>query len=69
MIERDAMIELTREELIARLDREARQRRGLSARELLRAYRAAQLDQPGEVADLLALAGLLPDDDPLLVAS
>jgi hypothetical protein len=38
----------------------------MSARELLRKYRAGTLDEPGEVADLLALANLLAEDDPLL---
>jgi hypothetical protein len=32
---------------------------------MLRAYRAGRLDDPGRVADLLVLADLLPDDDPL----
>lgn len=61
------VLELTRDEVVARLEREARRRTGLSAGELLAAYRRGQLEDPGRVADLLVLAGLLPDDDPLLV--
>lgn len=69
MIEQDGTIELSREELIDQLDREAMRRRGVSARELLLAYKAGRLDDPGEVADLLALADLLPEDDPLFAAT
>lgn len=65
MIERDSIVELTRDELASRLEEESLRRRGISARELLRAYRQGALADPGDVADLLALAGLLPEDDPL----
>lgn len=65
MIERDSIVELTRDELVGRLEEESLRRRGLPARELLRAYRQGELEEPGDVADLLALAGLLPQDDPL----
>jgi hypothetical protein len=61
-----AVIELTRDELVKLLDEEARQRGGMSARDMLRAYRSGQLDQTGEVADLLILGNLLPETDPLL---
>ena len=37
----------------------------MSAMELIQAYRDGNLEEPGEVADLLALAYLLPDGDPL----
>jgi hypothetical protein len=37
----------------------------MSAAEFIRAYRDGTLDEPGELADLLALAYLLPDEDPL----
>ena len=69
MTERDSIVELTREELVERLEQEALRRRGMSARDLLLAYRRGRLDDPGEVADLLALASLLPEDDPLLAAA
>lgn len=63
------VLELTREEIIRRIEEGARRRRGLSAHELLRRYRAGTLEEPGEVADLLALAHLLAEDDPLLAAA
>jgi len=69
MIEHDSTVELSREELIKRLEQEARRRRGVAARDLLRAYREGRLEEPGEVADLLALAGLLPEDDPIFASA
>ena len=60
--------ELTRKEIIDLIDEHARTRRGISGEELLRSWRAGTLEAPGEVADLLALAELLPEDDPLLAA-
>ena len=59
------VLELTREEILDRIERGAQRRRKMCARDLIRAYRAGQLDDPGGVADLLALANLLPDDDPI----
>lgn len=61
------LIELTREQIRERLERGAQKRRGMSARELLQAYMTGRLEDPGSVADLLVLADLLPEDDPLLV--
>ena len=60
-------VELTRDEIIRRLEVGARRRRGMSARDLVRTFRSGKLEEPCEVADLLALADLLRDDDPLLV--
>jgi hypothetical protein len=65
-METASILELSREEIVARIDQGAQRRRRMSARELLRKYRAGTLDEPGEVADLLALANLLAEDDPLL---
>jgi hypothetical protein len=56
---------LTRDEIVDMIDEHARKRRGYSARHLLRAYRTGRLDQPGEFGDLLCVAGLLDDDDPI----
>jgi hypothetical protein len=53
---------------LARLEEGARSRAGLSAKEMVKRYLAGRLDDPGRVADLLALARLLPEDDPLFVA-
>ena len=69
MLEKDSIIELTRDELVGRLEAEARRRRGMSAQQLLLAYREGRLEDPGEVADLLALASLLSEDDPLLATA
>jgi len=57
--------ELTRDEIVASIDECVRRRRGMSARELLSAYRAGTLDDPGDVADLIALSDLLDEDDPV----
>ncbi len=68
MLERSSVLELTRDRLVARIERGAKQRGLLySAEDLVRAYRAGRLEDPGAVADLMALAALLPDDDPLFV--
>ncbi len=65
MVETSTTTEWTREEIIAHLEEEAKRRRGVSASELVRAYVTGSLENPGEVADLLALAWLLPEKDPL----
>jgi hypothetical protein len=59
------VLELTRDEILKRLEDGARRRLGMSARDMLRAYRAGALADPGRVADLLGLADLLRDDDPI----
>lgn len=60
------VLELTRDQILERIERGARGRLGMSARELLCAYRRGRLDDPGAVADLLVLADLLASDDPVL---
>jgi len=62
------VLELTREQILARLEEGAGRRRRLSARDMLRLYRDGQLDEPCDVADLLALADLLPENDPVFAA-
>jgi len=69
MVKTPAGVEYTREEILERLEQEAKARRGMSAGELLRAYRAGRLEEPGEIADLLTLADLLTDDDPIFHAA
>ena len=59
------VLELTRGEILERVEVGARRRRGLSASEMLQRYRAGTLDEPCDVADLLALADLLPENDPV----
>jgi len=62
------VLQLTRSQLISRIERGAKQRGLLySAEDLIRAYRQGQLEDPSAVADLVGLAALLPDDDPLFV--
>jgi hypothetical protein len=58
-------IRLDRDQIVERIDRGARERRGMSGRDLLRAYDKGQLDDPGSVADLLVLADLLDPGDSL----
>ena len=60
---------LTRTEIVLRIEAGAQRRLKMTADELVRAYRGGQIKDPGQVADLLALAHLLPDDDPLFVAA
>lgn len=58
--------EMPRDEIVARLNDGARRRLGMSAREMLCAYRRGRLEDPGAVVDLLVLADLLAPDDPVL---
>ncbi len=62
-------VQLSRDEILRRLETGARSRRGMSAGELLARYRKGTLEDPCDVADLLALADLLRADDPLFVAA
>lgn len=63
------VLELTRDDILRRLERGAQRRRRLSAADLLRQYRSGTLEEPCDVADLLALADLLPDNDPVFSAA
>lgn len=63
------VVELTREDILKRLESGAQRRRALSATELIRQYRKGTLDDPCSIADLLALTDLLEDDDPLFAAA
>lgn len=60
---------LSRQEIVSALDEGARRRRNISGCDLVRSYRAGRLADPGEVADLLVLADLLSEDDPIFSAS
>jgi hypothetical protein len=62
-------LELTRAQIAELLDREAQRRLGVPGHELVRRYRAGELKDCGKFADLLALANLLPEDDPLFAAA
>lgn len=61
-------IELSRDEIVDRLEEGARHY-GMTAAQMLRAYYVGDLEDPSAVADLLALASLLNDDDALLEGS
>lgn len=63
----DGVLELTRDEIVRRIERGAQRRLHMSARELVQAYRSGRLEDPGLVADLLALSSLLAESDPLFV--
>ena len=62
-------LDLSREEIIGRLERGAQHRLRMSAEEMVQAYRKGRLSDPGCVADLLALAHLLDARDPLFVST
>lgn len=68
-IDSTTTLELTREQIVQQLDREARRRLNISGEELVRRYRAGLLEDCGNVADLLALASLLSEDDCLFAAA
>jgi hypothetical protein len=62
-------LRLTRDEIVAQLEQGARQRLHMSADEFVRAYCTGKLTDAGRVADLLMLAHLLDEHDPLFVAA
>lgn len=57
--------EMSRDEIVSLIDAAARQRVGMSAKQLLSRHRSGQLKDDGPVIDLLVFADLLPDDDPI----
>jgi hypothetical protein len=59
---------LSRAELVELLDLHARERFGISAKEMVRRYLENSFDDPGAVSDLMILARLLPEDDELFQA-
>jgi len=46
---REEVLTLTREQIIAIIERESQKRLGLSARDLFRRYASGELDDPGRV--------------------
>ena len=67
MISRNGTVELTTQEIVDRLDGGARSRLGISAKEMIRAFRDQTLEDSGGITDLIILAGLLSEDHPLYV--
>ena len=63
-----SVLKLSRDEILSCIDAVAQQRLGMSGHEMLSAYRAGRLENFGSVADLIVLANLLADDDPVFVA-
>jgi hypothetical protein len=64
---RTPVLELTRDQIVTRIERGAKQRLKLGVRDFIDRYRAGVLEDPAAVADLVALAALLDDSDPLFV--
>ena len=61
-------LRLSRDQIVAQLEDGARRRLHISAADLVRSYRAGDLPDAGRVADLLMLAHLLDEQDPLFVS-
>jgi hypothetical protein len=59
---------MSRDEILHCIDAAAQQRLGMSGPAMLSAYRAGRLKNYGSVADVIVLANLLADDDPVFVA-
>jgi len=66
---RQEPLRLSRDQIVAQLEEGAQRRLHVSADQLIRAYREGRLSDVGEVADLLLLARLLDEHDPLFVAA
>jgi hypothetical protein len=64
-MDRPSVLNLSRDETLKQIDDVARQRLCMSASEMLRDYKAGRLVNPGAVADVLVLANLLAEDDPV----
>lgn len=61
------IVKLSRDQIIASLEKGARRRTGLSAQVMLRRYRKGRLTDPSRITDLIALSNLLHKNDPILV--
>lgn len=59
--------EISRTEIVDIIEKKSRKRLGISAKKMIERYRSGKLDNVGEVADLIVLAGALPKNDPLFV--
>jgi hypothetical protein len=56
-------LEMSREQIIAEMERVAQRRRHTSAADIVRQFHTGTLDAPGELADLLVLGDLLDPED------
>jgi hypothetical protein len=61
-----AVEEFTRDEIVEQLEAVAQRLTGLSAAQTLREFVAGRLRETDDLAEVLVLADLLPDDDPVL---
>ncbi|WP_206784226.1 hypothetical protein [Amycolatopsis sp. MtRt-6] len=62
-------VQMTRNEIVAEIEKVTRARLGKSAAEVITSYREGRLADPGAVGDALVLADLLDPDDSLLPAT
>jgi hypothetical protein len=67
-MDRPSVLTLSREEILSRIDCAAQQRLRMSGPEMLRAYKAGRLMDLGSVADVIVLANLLAENDPVFVS-
>jgi len=67
-VDRCPILKLSRDEILSRIDCAAQQRLRMSGPELLRAYKAGRLVDSGSVADVIVLANLLAEDDPVFAS-
>lgn len=58
------IIDISRDDIICRLEEGAKRRLGVSAMEMLRRYREDDLEDPGLVVDLIMLSKVLEKSDP-----
>ena len=67
-MEKEAVyVELTQDEIVKRIESEARNRLGMSARDMVRMFLNGRLEDPGDIIDLIGLASMLDTDHPLYV--
>jgi hypothetical protein len=61
------LLDLNRDQIVTRIERGTKQRLCIGVQDFVTLYRAGRLPDPGKVADLVALAALLPDTDPFFL--
>ena len=64
---RTPVLELNHDQIVTRIERGTKQRLKMGVQDFIDLYRAGRLPDPGRVADLTALAALLPDTDPFFI--
>jgi len=61
------IVDLNRDQIVTRIERGTKQRLQMGVQDFVSLYRSGRLPDPGKVADLIALAALLSDTDPLFL--